>query len=164
MMNKVQIIGNAGADPVVRYTPSGGAVVSLTVATSDRWKDKEGQPKERTEWHRVVVYGKIGEAVGKYVKKGSKVYVEGRNQTREWEKDGVKRYTTEIIVDMRGEVLFLDSKPSNNEQGYAQQQQAPAQQQQQQQAPVQQQAQQQKAPAQQQPSFDDYDDSDIPFD
>ena len=100
-MNKAQIIGRLGQDPEIRYLPSGGAVANLSVATSEKWKDKEtGERQERTEWHRVTVFGKLAEIVGEYLKKGSQVYFEGRLQTRKWQdKDGVDRYTTEIIAD-----------------------------------------------------------------
>jgi len=105
-VNKVILIGNLGADPVVRYMPNGGAVANLSLATSEVWKDKNtGQPQERTEWHRVVLFQRLGEIAGEYLKKGSKVYIEGRIQTRQWEKDGVKQYTTEIIGD---EMQMLD--------------------------------------------------------
>ena len=102
-LSKTMIIGNMGADPEIRYTGGGTAVARLSVATSESWKDKAtGQPVERTEWHRVVVFGGLAEIVGKFGSKGSKVYVEGRNQTRDWVKDGQKRNVTEIIVDQRG--------------------------------------------------------------
>jgi single-strand DNA-binding protein len=98
-INKVILVGNLGKDPEVRYLPSGGAVTNVTIATSEQWKDKtSGEKKEATEWHRVVFFGKLAEIAGEYLKKGSQVYVEGRLQTREWEKDGVKRYSTEIIA------------------------------------------------------------------
>lgn len=163
-VNKVILIGNAGGDPDVRYMPNGNAVANVTLATSDSWKDKQsGERMERTEWHRVVFFGRLGEIVGEYVKKGSKVYVEGRLQTREWEKDGVKRYTTEVVVDQFGQLQLLDGRPSagGNAQGNPQRQ---PQQQQQQQQPQQQRRQNQQAPAQQQqmPDYDAFDD-DIPF-
>lgn len=110
-INKVILIGNVGANPEVRYMPNGNAVTNLTLATSDSWKDKQsGQIQERTEWHRVSLFGKIAEIAGQYLVKGSKVYIEGRLQTREWEKDGVKRYTTEVVVDMGGTMQMLDSR------------------------------------------------------
>lgn len=112
-VNKCILIGNLGADPEVRYMPNGNAVANTTLATSDSWKDKQtGEQQERTEWHRVVFFGKLAEIAGQYLRKGSKVYIEGRLQTREWEKDGIKRYTTEVIVDIGGQMLMLDS--SNN--------------------------------------------------
>ena len=99
-VNKVILVGNLGRDPETRYMPDGGAVTNVSIATTDTWKDKtSGEKQEKTEWHRVAFFGKLAEIAGEYLKKGSQVYVEGRLQTREWEKDGVKRYTTEIIAD-----------------------------------------------------------------
>lgn len=99
MVNKVILIGNLGADPELRYTPSGLAVATLRVATSRNWKDKDGQKQEETEWHRVIVWDKSAEFCGNYLSKGSKVYVEGRLQTRKWkDQAGVERYTTEIVA------------------------------------------------------------------
>jgi single-strand DNA-binding protein len=161
-VNKVILIGNVGGDPEVRYLPNGNAVANITLATSDSWKDKQtGQQQERTEWHRVVFFGRIAEVVGEYVRKGSKMYIEGRLQTREWEKDGVKRYTTEIVVDIGGQMQLLDGKPQGGEQGMAPrpQQQRPAQQSNQ--RPAQQEP-QQSAPQQPAPDYDSFDD-DIPF-
>jgi single-strand DNA-binding protein len=98
-VNKAIIIGNLGRDPEMRYTPSGVAVASFSVATSDEWKDKDGQKQERTEWHRIVAWRGLGEVCGKYLRKGSQVYIEGKIQTRKWEdKNGVERYTTEIVA------------------------------------------------------------------
>lgn len=162
-VNKVILIGNVGGDPEVRYLPNGNAVANITLATSDSWKDKQtGQQQERTEWHRVVFFGRIAEVVGEYVRKGSKMYIEGRLQTREWEKDGVKRYTTEIVVDIGGQMQLLDGKPPSGEQSAGQrpQQQRPAPQQSNQ-RPAQQ-APQQSAPQQPAPDYDSFDD-DIPF-
>ncbi|MFT0211402.1 single-stranded DNA-binding protein [Pseudomonas sp. F1_0610] len=117
-INKVILIGNLGNDPEVRYMPNGNAVANITLATSDSWRDKQtGQMVDRTEWHRVVFFGKLAEIAGEYLRKGSKVYVEGRLQTREWEKDGVKRYTTEIVVDMGGTMQMLDGRNDNQEAG-----------------------------------------------
>ena len=98
-VNKVILVGNLGADPEVRYTQSGSPVANLRIATSDRWKDKQsGEPQERTEWHRVVLFGRLGEIAEQYLKKGSQVYIEGRIQTRKWQgQDGQDRYTTEIV-------------------------------------------------------------------
>jgi single-strand DNA-binding protein len=98
-VNKVIIIGNLGRDPETRYMPDGGAITNISVATTEQWKDKNGEKQEKTEWHRVAFFGKLAEIAGEYLKKGSQVYVEGRLQTREWEKDGVKRYTTEIVAN-----------------------------------------------------------------
>ncbi len=117
-VNKVILIGNLGGDPETRYMPNGNAVCNVTLATSDSWKDRNtGQLQERTEWHRVVFFGKLAEIAGQYLRKGSKVYVEGRLQTREWEKDGIKRYTTEIVVDIGGQMQMLDGR---NEGGMSQ--------------------------------------------
>ena len=110
-VNKVILIGNCGGDPETRYLPNGNAVTNVTLATTDSWKDKQtGQQQERTEWHRVVLFGRVAEVAGEYLHKGSQCYIEGRLQTREWEKDGVKRYTTEIVVDMQGTLQLLGGK------------------------------------------------------
>ena len=98
MINKAILIGNLGADPEVRYTQDGKAVANFRMATTETWKKQDGSKDEHTEWHRVVAFGRLGEICGQYLSKGSKVYIEGRIQTREWEKDGVKRYTTEILA------------------------------------------------------------------
>lgn len=99
-VNKVILIGNLGRDPETRYMPSGDAITNITLATTDNWKDKNGEKQERTEWHRVAFFGKLAEIAGEYLKKGSQVYVEGRLQTRKWQdKDGQDRYTTEIVAD-----------------------------------------------------------------
>ena len=99
-LNKVQLIGHLGADPDSRFTTSGSAVTNFTLATNETWKSSDGDKKEKTEWHRVVVFGKMAETVAEYMKKGQLVYVEGRLQTRSWEdKDNVKRYTTEVLCD-----------------------------------------------------------------
>lgn len=99
-INKAIIIGNLGADPDVRFTPSGSAVANLSIATNERWKDKQtGEVKEKTEWHRVVLFGKLGEIARDYLRKGSQIFVEGRIQTRKWQgQDGQDRYTTEIVA------------------------------------------------------------------
>ena len=170
-INKVILIGNLGQDPETRYMPSGGAVTNLTIATSETWKDKQtGQPQERTEWHRVVFFNRLAEIAGEYLKKGSKVYIEGALRTRKWQdkSTGADRYTTEIVAN---EMQMLDSRGGGEGmgggqgggQGYAQQQGAPAAQPQRaQQAPAQQ-APAQGAPAQNAPAgFDNFDD-DIPF-
>lgn len=99
-VNKVIVVGNLGRDPEVRYRPEGGAVANLSVATTESWKDKEGERQEKTEWHRVVLFGRTAEVAGEYLRKGATVYVEGRLQTRKWQdKDGQDRYTTEIVGD-----------------------------------------------------------------
>lgn len=106
-VNKVTVMGNLGQDPDLKHTNSGTAVATMSVATNEKWKDKAGQDQERTEWHRVQVWGKTAENCAKYLKKGSKVYVEGKLQTRSWDdKEGVKRYTTEIVAQT---VQFLSS-------------------------------------------------------
>ena len=105
MLNKAMLIGNLGADPELRYTQSGVAVASLRIATSRRWKDKEGQQQEQTEWHNIVAWDRLGEICNEYLHKGSKIYVEGRLQTRKWQdQSGNDRYTTEIVAS---DVQFL---------------------------------------------------------
>ena len=179
-VNKVILVGTCGQDPEVRYLPNGNAVTNLSLATSEQWTDKQtGQKVERTEWHRVIMFGKVAEIAGEYLRKGSQVYIEGKLQTREWEKDGIKRYTTEIVVDMQGTMQLLGGRPQGDQQQGNHQQQQPRQQQQQ---PRQQQGNHQQQPRQgnhpQQghnpqhrangpqggvpPDFDSFDD-DIPF-
>mgnify|MGYP001818617383 FL=1 len=111
-INKVILIGRLGSDPEVRYTPSGVAVANFNIATSEEWKDKDsGEKKERTEWHRIVAWRRLGEICGEYLSKGKQVYIEGRLQTRDWEdKDGNKRYTTEIVAN---DVQFLGARDSS---------------------------------------------------
>ena len=108
-INKVILIGNLGKDPETRYMPSGGAVTNLTLATSETWKDKQtGQPQERTEWHRVVFFNRLAEIAAEYLKKGSKVYIEGSLRTRKWQdQSGQDKYTTEIVAN---EMQMLDSR------------------------------------------------------
>jgi len=108
-INKVILVGNLGDNPEVRYLPSGNAVTNITVATSETWKDKQtGQNQERTEWHRVVFFNRLGEIAGEYLHKGSKVYIEGALRTRKWQgQDGQDRYTTEIVAS---EMQMLDSR------------------------------------------------------
>jgi len=110
-VNKALIIGNLGQDPEIKYTQSGSPVANLSVATSERWKDKNtGEQKEQTEWHRVVVFGRLAEIAEQYLKKGSKVFIEGKIQTRDWEDaDGNKKYTTEVVAR---EMTMLDSRAS----------------------------------------------------
>jgi single-strand DNA-binding protein len=112
-INKVILIGNLGNEPDVRYMPSGDAVANVSLATSESWKDKNtGETQERTEWHRVVFFGKLAEIVKQYLHKGSKIYVEGKLRTRKWQdKEGQERYTTEIVVDINGSMQMLDSRP-----------------------------------------------------
>ena len=122
-LNKVEIIGNLGADPEVRYMQNGNAVANLSIATTESWKDKQtGEKKELTEWHRVVLFGKLAEIAGEYLRKGSKVFIEGGLRTRKWtDQAGVERYTTEINVGMNGRMLML-SHANDNQQGGGQQQ------------------------------------------
>jgi len=121
-INKVIIVGNLGQDPEVRFMPNGNAVANFTVATSESWKDKQtGEQKEKTEWHRIVIYQRLAEIAGEYLTKGSKVYLEGKLQTRKWQnKEGVDQYTTEIVCN---EMQMLDSKQQG--QQAPKQQQAP---------------------------------------
>ena len=181
-VNKVILIGNLGADPEVRYTQNSTAIANLSIATSETWKDKQtGEPREQTEWHRCVAYRRLAEIAGEYLKKGSKVYVEGRLQTRKWTgQDNVERYTTEVVIN---EMQMLDSRggPQGGPQGAAPQGQGFGGQQsggygggqsqpsQQQQRPAAQPAQQQNQQPQQKPAEpapfspdNDFDD-DIPF-
>ncbi len=110
-INKVILIGNVGGAPETRQLSNGNAVTNITLATTDSWKDKQtGQQQSRTEWHRIVFFGKVAEIAAKYLKKGSQCYIEGRIKTRDWEKDGIKRYTTEIVVDMTGAMQLLGSR------------------------------------------------------
>jgi single-strand DNA-binding protein len=116
-VNKAIVVGRLGGDPELRYTQSGRAVANFSLATSEEWKDKEtGEKKERTEWHRIVAWGRLGEICGQYLAKGRQVYIEGRLQTRSWEKDGVTRYTTEIVAS---EMQMLGSKGSGGGSGDA---------------------------------------------
>lgn len=158
-VNKVILVGNVGQDPESKYMPSGNAVTNLSLATSESWKDKNtGQQQERTEWHRLVFYSRLAEIVNEYVKKGSKLYVEGRLQTRSWEQDGVKRYSTEIIVN---DMQMLDSRGSAGDNWNQDQAYSPA--------PPRQQAPSQGAPSSQSrpssppPADDGMYDDDIPF-
>ena len=158
-VNKVILVGNVGNDPEVRYMPNGNAVANVSVATSETWKDKNtGDQQEKTEWHRVVFFNRLAEIVEQYVKKGSKLYLEGRLQTRSWDQDGVKRYTTEIVAN---EMQMLDSRgASQGDSNFGQGQPA-------QQSQPQGQGQPQNqggsgGSSQQAPAFDNFDD-DIPF-
>ncbi len=156
-INKVILVGNLGNDPEVRYTPSGTAVANVSVATGESWKDKNtGERQERTEWHRVVFFSRLAEIVEQYLKKGSKVYVEGRLQTRSWEQDGIKRYSTEIVAN---DMQMLDSRGDASGAGssFESRQPAPASDGQQEKAAPAQAA--QGAPS----GFDNFDDDDIPF-
>jgi single-strand DNA-binding protein len=134
-INKVILVGNLGNDPEVRYMPNGNAVANLSLATSESWKDPQGQMQERTEWHRLTMYRRLAEIAGEYLKKGSQIYVEGKLQTRKWQdQSGQDRYTTEIIVDQMqmlggrggegggGNAGGGYQRPQNNQQGGYQQQ------------------------------------------
>jgi len=111
-LNKVQLIGNLGRDPEIRYTPSGVAVANFSIATSETWTDKNTQEKKtKTEWHRIVFWGRQAEVIGEYLSKGRQIFVEGKLQTRDWEKDGVKRYTTEVVGR---EFLMLGQRGDQN--------------------------------------------------
>ncbi len=177
-INKVIIIGTLGRDPEMRFLPNGNAVCSMSLATDEGYKDKNtGQQVDKTEWHRVEAFGRLAEIIGEYLKKGSKCYVEGKLRTDEYEKDGIKRYSTKIIAN---EMTMLDSRQGADSQGggyssqshqpqpapqqqYAPRQQAPQQQYAQpQQAPAAPYGQPQQAPSQPQNSFNN-DDDDIPF-
>lgn len=117
-VNKVILVGNLGQDPEVRYLPNGGAVANLTLATSDTWRDKQtGEQKERTEWHRVTLYGKLAEVAGEYLRKGSQVYVEGQLRTRKWQDQGGQdRYTTEVVVDISGSMQMMGGRQGSSVQ------------------------------------------------
>ena len=117
-VNKVQIIGTLGRDPEMKYLPSGSAVVTVSVATDESYNDKNsGQKVEKTEWHRLTAFGKLAEIIGQYLKKGSKAYFEGKLRTNEYEKDGIKRYSTEIVVN---DMMMLDGRPdAGANQGFA---------------------------------------------
>ncbi|MCG9598782.1 single-stranded DNA-binding protein [Vibrio sp. Isolate25] len=176
-VNKVIIMGNLGQDPEVKYTANGSAVANITVATSESWRDKNtGEQREKTEWHRIVLFGKTAEVAGEYLRKGSQVYIEGQLQTRKWQdQNGQDRYTTEVVVQWpAGQMQLLGGRPqggaSGQPMGQPQQQggwgqpQQPAMQQSQ---PAQQQySQPQQQPSQSQPQYNeppmDFDD-DIPF-
>ena len=121
-LNKVEIIGNLGNDPEFRTLPNGNGVAQLSIATSETWKDKQtGEKKEKTEWHRVVIFGKLAEIASQYLRKGSKVFIEGALQTRKWQDQaGVDRYTTEIVVGMNGRLLMLSAANDNQAGGQSQ--------------------------------------------
>lgn len=111
-VNKVILVGNLGKDPEVRYLTNGGAVANLTLATSESWRDKAtGEQKEKTEWHRVILFGKLAEVAGEYLRKGSQIYIEGALQTRKWtDQAGVEKYTTEIVVNVGGTMQMLGGR------------------------------------------------------
>ena len=114
-VNKAILVGNLGRDPEVRYMPNGEAVCNFSIATTENWKDKSGVKQEKTEWHNIVMYRRLAEIAGEYLKKGRPVYIEGRLQTRKWEKDGVTRYSTEIIGD---QMQMLGSKSDSGGTSY----------------------------------------------
>lgn len=118
-VNKVILVGNLGQDPEVRYMPSGGAVANITIATSESWRDKQtGETKEVTEWHRVVLFGKLAEVAGEYLRKGSQVYIEGQLRTRKWtDQQGVEKYTTEVVVNVGGTMQMLGGKKEGGQPG-----------------------------------------------
>ncbi|EGQ8497395.1 single-stranded DNA-binding protein [Vibrio alginolyticus] len=174
-INKVILVGNLGNDPEIRYMPNGGAVANITIATSDSWRDKAtGEQREKTEWHRVVLFGKLAEVAGEYLRKGSQVYIEGQLQTRKWQdQSGQDRYSTEVVVQgFNGVMQMLGGRAQGGgaPMGGQQQQQGgwgqPQQPAQQQYNAPQQQQQQQQAPQQPQQQYNeppmDFDD-DIPF-
>ena len=147
-LNQVQIIGRLGGDVEKRVLPNGDSVANFTVATSEKWTDKaSGEKKEKTEWHRIVIFGKLADVAANYLTKGSQAFFQGKLQTREWEKDGVKRYTTEIHAN---QMTMLGGKSDGQGGGGQAQQQRPAQQ-------------QQSRPAQQPAQGNDSYDDDIPF-
>lgn len=176
-VNKVILVGNLGNDPEVRYMPNGNAVANLSLATSESWKDQQGQMQERTEWHRLTMYRRLAEVAGEYLKKGSQIYVEGKLQTRKWQdQSGQERYTTEIIVDqmqmLGGRVEGgnagggYQQRPQQNQGGYQNQQGGYGNQQGGYQQPPQQgnPAGQQNAPSKPPMAEPDFDfDDDIPF-
>ncbi|MBF0194065.1 MAG: single-stranded DNA-binding protein [Magnetococcales bacterium] len=127
-LNKVQLIGNVGKDPEIRFTQDGRPIANLTIATSETWNDKSGQKQEKTEWHRVVAFGKLADIIQQYVKKGSKLYIEGQLQTRKWtDNQGQDKYTTEIIIQQfGGQMLMLDSRGQGGGGGGYQQQGQPS--------------------------------------
>ena len=118
-VNKVILVGNLGQDPEVRYMPNGGAVANITLATSESWRDKQtGENKEITEWHRVVLFGKLAEVAGEYLRKGSQVYIEGQLRTRKWQdQSGQDRYTTEVVVNVGGTMQMLGGRQGGNAGG-----------------------------------------------
>ncbi|EEH7185726.1 single-stranded DNA-binding protein [Salmonella enterica] len=116
-INRVTLVGRLSNDPEVRYIPNGGAVANLQVATSESWRDKQtGEMREQTEWHRVVLFGKLAEVAGEYLRKGAQVYIEGQLRTRSWEDNGITRYVTEILVKATGTMQMLGSAPQQNAQ------------------------------------------------
>jgi single-strand DNA-binding protein len=167
-INKTILVGTLGKDPEVRYAANGNAIANLSVATSEKWKDKQtGESKEATEWHRVVIFGKLAEIAGKHLTKGSQVYLEGKLKTRKWQDTttGQDKYATEVVLDVGGVMQMLgggnnqgqqqqpQQRPQQPQQGYAPQQQY--------QAPMNQQQRPQQPPPQYAPN--DFNDDDVPF-
>ncbi|MEL0569344.1 single-stranded DNA-binding protein [Citrobacter werkmanii] len=152
-VNKVILVGNLGQDPEVRYLPNGGAVANITLATSESWRDKAtGEMKEQTEWHRVVLFGKLAEVASEYLRKGSQVYIEGQLRTRKWtDQSGVEKYTTEVLVNVGGTMQMLGGKQGGNDQSST-----PRNNSQSRNLPAQQQSHHSEPPM-------NFDDSDIPF-
>lgn len=149
-INKVILVGNLGNDPEVRYTPAGAAVTTISVATTESWKDKDGNRQEKTEWHRVVFFSRLAEIAGEYLKKGSQVYIEGKLRTNKWQdQNGQDRYTTEILAN---EMQMLGGRGESGSGGFGGGQSMPS-------APKANKPQQNNNPA---PNFDDFDDE-IPF-
>ncbi|WP_290567432.1 MULTISPECIES: single-stranded DNA-binding protein [unclassified Leclercia] len=157
-VNKVILVGNLGQDPEVRYLPSGGAVANITLATSESWRDKAtGEQKEQTEWHRVVLFGKLAEVAGEYLRKGSQVYIEGQLRTRKWtDQSGTEKYTTEVLVNVGGVMQMLGGRQAGASAGSSQQQSGNSS------GGAQSRQQQRSAPAQSDEPPMDFDD-DIPF-
>lgn len=160
-INKVILVGNLGNDPDMRYMPNGSAVANVSIATSSAWRDKQtSELIERTEWHRIVFFNRLAEIVGEYLRKGSKIYIEGSLRTRKWEdKSGIERYTTEVVAN---EMQMLDSR-SNSGGGNYQENRPQQQQASQQYSPQQQQTAQQTPPAEATVGNNDQFDDDIPF-
>lgn len=117
-VNKVLLVGNLGQDPEIRYMPNGGAVANISLATSESWRDKQtGENREVTEWHRVVLFGKLAEVAGEYLRKGSQVYIEGQLRTRKWQdQSGQDKYSTEVVVNVGGTLQMLGGRTQNNDQ------------------------------------------------
>jgi single-strand DNA-binding protein len=148
MLNKVTLIGRLGAEPETRVTPTGATITNLRLATTERWKDPQGQKQERTEWHRIILFGRLAEVAPRYLHKGSLIYVEGRIQTRKWQdKTGADRYTTEIVAQ---EMTMLDPKPATASSPSPPGGEGPGER-------------GNPAPPTAFPGADDFDDSDIPF-
>ena len=125
-VNKVILVGNLGKDPEVRYMPDGGAVCNFSIATTENWKDKSGVKQEKTEWHNIVMYRRLAEIAGEFLKKGRPVYIEGSLQTRKWEKDGVTRYSTEVIANQMQMLGGKDGSDSSSSQSSSAPGQTPA--------------------------------------